>query len=635
MAASFALGVLILVGGAGLVVAIAARFRVPMRSDEAIALGAVGIIMVGCAGYPAARLTDSGVTLDAIGWAMLAVALAGLLAAGAVAFRRRPSARSAVAWALPGLLVAAAGVGATLIVGYEVPFASNIHSDPTFRADAMKDLVWANEGDAVTGRVPLSEDNRKYPGYLAARGGIAKLAGEDPWLLPAAFALLCAAAMAAATFALARNVGLRPWAAAVAAAAVPLLGGDAYILDATAQPRHVAMLVLIAGLALVARGVGLEGRRRLVVAGIGGVVVGLAAVLHVLYLLIAASIIAPIALVAVLFKRWLGDIWKPVAVAFVAGVASLCLSIPHARTFEASSLAEASSERTEENVSGRNLIESGDSVFPPRIVNLDQAEILYSNSSLYSLSPGELATLRWGERTSPLIALAGLVAALLLAGRATRLLIALLASVVALPLLLQFNPLVFPQFVKYFSSYRAEYISFEFGWLAVAATVAAAAANWRRGAIVAIVAVASAVYLADVTMDAHDARFQDPDVPPGVPELFERLQDVRNHTQNADPVYTTPRIWFYAAAVLPQRKVFYRARRTPAPNPFSAREDPDRVRRNLEFLSDRIVVVVDDTLPRNAAINRLLRSGDAQLGVAAPPVKGIFVVRVPTPPKHS
>jgi hypothetical protein len=614
-----------------------------LRADEALALGAAAIFLVGVTGYLVAHVTD--LPLVVLSVALVAGGAAGL-AGGLVVVRnvtregRRP--RSLVGSLGPGVLVAAVSVVVALVVGQDFLYATNYRSDPVLRDDAVKELVWSDSADSLGGDPPLASENRKYAGYLAARAAVTKLTGEAPFDTSLGWIVICAVGLGTAVFSLARNLGLPSWAAGVATAAMPLLGGDAYRVPVVGEPRAVATTAMLAGLILISRAITSQGRQRLAFALMGGALAGIAAVIHVQYVLIVASVLAPLLLVVLALGRRLGDVWRPVAVASVAAAVVMLLAVPQLRTFSTASLAEASAERTSKYASGKELIESGDSVWPPRIVSINETDILYATSWFYSLSPRTLVDSVWGERTAPLLALVGLIAAVAIRRRTSPLFLALLLAAALLPLLVQFNPFVFPIFTTVFSSYRSEYIGFEFGYFAVAAIVLSLVLLRRRAVPIAAIAVIAIVPVIDSSLDwyrLHDRRNES-----RYDSQFSRaIEQIRDRTRHSDLVIARADVWGYAATTLPQRIVIH-PRQARMPSPYSPRSGERLVLRSLRNVSrvrtargvslayPRVVVVLDRGAPIGAPIRRLVRDGKVRKLAPGENPSGLYVAFTPRPP---
>lgn len=641
--ASAVVGVGLVVGFACLAVAGVRRLSgVTLRADESLALGAALILVTGVAGYLLALAT--GFPLNGLSITLAVTGSIGTLVGAYLLHRAlREEGLASIGRSLwLGVVVAIVSVVAVLVAGYDFLYATNYQSDPVLRTDAVKELVWSDSANSLDNDPLLTRDNRKYAGYLAGRAAVTKLAGDDPSQMSLAWILICAIGMGTVVFALARNLGLPAWAAGVATAAVPVLGGDAYRLSVVGEPRAAAMIAMLAGLMLLARAVRSKGAQRTWLALVGGGVAGAAGVIHVQYVLIVTSVLAPLFLVALVLGRALGDLWRPIATACVAMGVVMLLAIPQVKTFDTATLAEASAERTREEASGKRLVESGEAVWPPRIVSVSDTDVLYAAPWLYSLSPAELFDSVWGERTTALLALAGVLAAFAVRRRTSPLLLALLIAAVLVPLLVQFNPLVFPIFTSVFSSYRAEYIGFEFGFLAIAAVALALALVRRRQAIpIAAVALAASVPVLVDNFDWHrfhyernESRYES--------EFVEAVKHVRDSTRHTDLVITRKRFWPYTSTALPQRTVIH-PRQAKMPSPFSPRAGSESVRKslgNIRFvrtrandglilLYPRVVVLVDEAVSRKAPIRRLLSDGGVRRLSPGANEPGVYVVFAP------
>jgi hypothetical protein len=597
-----------------------------LRSEEALAVAFVGICGLGALGYLVSRgasavsyrLADRLVTVPLT---VLEILLVVVPAAVLLALRSRlgrPDVREALRWAAPAGLIVVVCAISVLSIGV----ANTFGTDASWRSDAVKELVWSNSSN-VTNSPPLSSENPKYAGYLVARATVTRLSGETPWEQSFAWAVLGMAAMVAAVFALGRNLGLPWWAAGLGALFVPLLGGDAYRLEYMSDARGAATTVALTGLALLARSLNLEFPRWRAVAA-AGAVAGMAALIHVQYMVIVAALLGPALLVAAIGKRWLGRLWRHLLVATAAAGAVMVLALPQALSFGTSSLGEAASERSLNALAA--LVRSGETVWPPRHVKID-VPILYSSPHLYILDPKVLTESVWGEHTAPLLLLAGLGGAVLLLRRrrARPLLVALLAGSLAVPLLVQFNPVVYPLFAKYFAPYRSEYIGFELPFLGLAALAAAIGA--RRLVAVPFVALAvwAAVPVLRATKDATDAgrRFEHQQRA----KTPQAMRAVAIDTRHGDLVLAESRRLYAASAVLTRRVTGY-AQGQGIPSPLDRAEHPRRVLRKLREVDRRIVILVPSPIPHGVPLRPLIASGAVRLAPRPAPQRGIFYVPV-------
>lgn len=191
--------------------------------------------------------------------------------------RRSIDVRSAFRQALPwiALVLVATALVATFGVN------AILRNDADRRAQAVKELVWANSVDPTDGDARLPAENTKYAGYLSTRAMVTRLAGTVPWAPSVAWIMIAATGLAAGLVALIRNLGLPAWTAGVAFIAMPLLGGDAYRLPAVGDPRAVAAMLLIGGLAFVAKALRKPSRSAWWIAGLGGAVCGASALVYV------------------------------------------------------------------------------------------------------------------------------------------------------------------------------------------------------------------------------------------------------------------------------------------------------------------------------------------------------------------
>lgn len=593
------------------------RLGLRLRSEEALALGAVMVCVLCATGYLASRiLTAVWFRLDGGVVSVPLTLLAGVLAAvpaltavaivltrrrSAIAWARWPDGaalRALARWALPAVVITALAVAATVHYGT----ANTFRTDSGWRSDAVKELVWANS--ANVGRSPsLSSENQKYTGYLVTRATLTAVTGDPPWRPNLAWVALCVAALAAAVFALVRNLGLGVVPASAAVVVVPLLGGDAYRFGNVSDARGLAATVALTGFALLAAGLKRD-ERRPAVAALGGAVCGVAALMHVQYIVIVASMLVPCFLVALVAKRRLGDLWRGLGLATVAACAVMLLAVPQALSFGTSSVEEAALERSTSGLAA--LLQAEETVWPPRRVTLD-VPLLYVAPHLYALHPETLTDGVWGDRTAPLLVLAGLVAALLLVRRrrGDPLLAVLIAGALAAPILVLFNPVVFPAFAKYFAPYRSEYIGFEFAFLGVAAVVALLRAQPLLGAGLAAAIVAAGLPVVDATRKGYASL-----------ERFDRLMQapdqrewraVETDTRHGDLLVAESPL-YDATGALGRRRT-YKPESIGIPSPFDPTADPEQVRKGLAEQDGRVVILYAGPVPRRSPLQRLIESG--------------------------
>lgn len=595
--------------------AVGRRFGVALRSEEALAFGIVLICIICSAGFLASRvLTSVFFRLNGSVVSVPLSVLIGVLGALPVsvacvaAFRRRRSIRSmlpnwraklhmSARWALPAFLITI--VSALLVLQFGA--ASTFRTDAGWRSDAVKELVWSDSSNV--GRDPsLSSEHPKYAGYLATRAAVTAVTRDAPWRPSFAWVVLCVAGMAAAVFALTRNLGLGAGAGAAAAVAVPLLGGDAYRFGQLSDARGVASMVALAGLALLARDLRSGSPRRSVVLT-AGAIAGAAALVHVQYLVIVATLLVPAACVALLGRRWLGGLWKQLSLASAAAGVVMVLALPQALSFGSSSLGEAASERSLSELSA--LVETGRFVWPPRSVTLD-VPLLYVSPQLYVLDPRALDAV-WGDRTAPLLILLGAGVALVLVRkrRSDPLLLVLMLGALLVPLLVLFNPFVYPLFAKFFAPYRSEYIGFEFGFLAVGVLVS----MFRHRALLAIPLVAlgalTTVPVVRATQDGYDSLEAFAELMQA-PEQRE-WREVEIDTRHGDVILAKSPL-FDATGALGRRRTS-KPTWLGIPSPFDPTETPERVLSRLAAQEGRVVILFSGPIPTDAPLRSLIDSG--------------------------
>lgn len=612
------------------------RFGMTLRSDESLALGVVMVFAICVVGYYASRILTSlsfrllqgeAITVPLtiiIGVLVVLPLIAGLMRlvrrhrSGGGRRPGRAALRAGALWALPAALIVITAVIATLQFGA----ANTFRTDAGWRTDAIKELVWSDSSN-VGHSPPLASENAKYAGYLVSRATVTKMTGDEPWRVSFAWIVLCAAAMAAASYALIRNVGLGAIPAIAGAAAIPVLGGDAYRFSHVSDARAVATVAAFTGLALLARELAREEKPRLRAVALAGGICGLAGLLHVQYLVIVASLLMPAAVVALLGRRWFGTLWRRLGVATLVACAVMALAIPQALSFGTSSIGEAAAERSAAALSA--LLASGETVWPPRRVFLD-VPILYVSPYLYILHPESLtANGVWGDRTAPLLVLSGALAALLLLlrRRARPMLLVLILGALATPLLILFNPVAYPLFSKYFASYRSEYVGFEFGFLGIAAILALLRAWPRFGLPLAALVAIAVPPVIDANRAGH-ASTRSFDALMSAPDLRE-LKEVEIDTRYADLLLAEKSL-YNATGVLERRHVDL-PENFGIPNYLDPRVNVDDLRQGIAnryqntygaslarraSLSGRVVLLVPGRIPPRSPLRRLIDAGEIQ-----------------------
>jgi hypothetical protein len=614
-----------------------------LRGDETLALGACLTVVSGTVLGLAARamlvldartaLPTARLNLDLASTLLVALPLAAGLA---LLLRRpeqsiefRPAVRRAAPWlalvVMTTTLVSAVGVNSTF------------RNDTDRRAQAVKELVWANRIVPSAGDPLLPRENSKYPGYLASRAMVTWLAGTDPWRPSVAWIMIAAVGLAAGLVALIRNLGLPLWSAGLALIAMPLLGGDSYRLPAVGDPRPVSAMVMIGGLAFVARGLG-EKSLGYTLAGLGGALSGAAALVHLQYVVIAASVLLPTLVLAPALRGRCELHTRKLLFACVVSTVPLCLglvqalSLPEPATISESarnSPAASESATRENETPAETLLTSGHSVWPPRSVTINGVRLLYQSPSLYVLHPRALVDGLWGERTSALLGLVGLAGALVLRRRASPLLLLLMASTVLIPVIVLFNPVVYPFFDRYFSSYRSEYIGFELPFVGLAAVAAAVAVNRARAMLVALVALVAIVPVAHATVEwqqlvqrEHRTVARD--------AALRTFRDLQRWARYADLIVASSAAARHAIALETESR--FVDPRTVTPHPLDAGVDPDAALISLSRLdAERVIVVLDETTPPNAAIRQLIDANIVLSAVGTGGAPGIYWIRVNLP----
>jgi hypothetical protein len=589
-----------------------------LRSDEALALSLVSVCVVGSLGYLFSR------ALSSVSWRLdrthitipltvldLVLLLAPLAVIVVLRRRLRWDARAALRWSAPAAAIVIVATVGVLLFGA----ANAFRTDAWSKSDAVKELVWSNSAN-ISNTPPLGSEHVKYAGYLVSRAAVTKLSGRDPWRLDFAWVTLAVAAMAAAVFALARNLGLPWWAGAVGAAFVPLLGGDAYRFDSLGDARGVAAAVAFTGFALFARALEEPGRRWLLAAG---TIAGLAAIVHVQYIVIVGTLLVPPLLVALVGKRWFGRLWRQLLVACVGAGVVMALALPQALSFGTSSLGEAAAERSLSELSA--LLRSGETVWPPKEVTLD-VPMLYTSPHLYILDPETLTKEVWGERTAPLLVVAGFLAALLLVRRrrAQPLLVALLAGSLLVPLLVLFDPVAYPVFAKFFAPYRSEYIGFELPFLGLAAIAAALGARMLLAVPLAALAAWAGVPVVramdrarDVTK-AWNVQMQAPDQ--------REWREIAIDTRHGDLVLAEGSL--YNGSGVLERRTASKPEWLGIPSSLDPEEPPERVLSKMREHKRRVVILIDGPIPENTSLRALVDAGEVKEARRPAPETGLY-----------
>jgi hypothetical protein len=620
----------------GLVAALFRRWGLPLHWDETLALGACLSVVAGSLLALAARTLlalDSRTTWPAPRLDLeLASALLVLLPLGVLLALLRPlrwtvDLKSAARRTAPMAALVVAATALVSAIGVNAVF----RNDADRRARAVKELVWANRVVSTVGDPLLPAENSKYVGYLASRAMVTRLAATDPWAPSVAWIMIAATGLAAGLAALIRNLGLPAWTAGVALAAMLLLGGDAYRLPVVGDPRAVGAMLLIGGLALVARGLGDRSWSAWWLAGLGGALSGASALVHVQYVVITASVLLPTLVLALALRRRLGVRARPLVLACAASTIVLGLGLAQGWSQVGSStLAETAAERTEgETVTDKGLLTSGRSVWPPRSVTVDGVQLLYRSPSLYVLHPRALIKSGWGERTSALLGLTGLVAAVLLRRRTSPFLLLLMAGTVLVPVAVLFNPVVYPFFDRHFASYRAEYIGFELPFVGLAAVAAAVAVHRARAVLLPVVALVSAAPVVRATLDWHEVVHREHRAVTRSAALL-TFRDLQRWALYGDLIVASAGATSHAMALETESR-FVDADSV-RPNPLDAGADPAAALRSLSRLdAERVVVVVDETTPPAAAIRRLIAAGRVPSAVGSQGAPGIFWIQVDLP----
>lgn len=603
-----------------------------LRWDEKLALGACLPVVAGTLAGLSARtllaldartaLQVPHLNLDVGAALVVLVPLAALLVLlphqrSSIEFRslaRRIVPHAALVVAVTAL-VASVGVNAVF------------RSDADRRAQAVKELVWANRLVTTAGEPVLPSENAKYGGYLAARAIVTRLGGSDPWKPSLAWVMIAATGMAAGLVALVRNLGLPRWTAGVALASMPLLGGDAYRLESVGDPRAVAAMIMIAGLAVLARAMTASSSTGLP-AAFGGALTGASALAHLQYVVIAGSVVFP-ALILGLCRRRLWRLRaRHVVIASAVVSAVLLLGLAHGSSLvDSTTLAETAAERVEgETVTHKDLLTSGRSEWPPRSVTVDGVRLLYQSPSLYAVHPSRIFSRLWGGRTSALLAITGLAAVLLLRRRVSSFLLPLIGGTVLIPVVVLFNPIVFPYFHRYFGVYRAELIGFELAFVGLAAVGAAVAVHRARAVPLAVVALLATVPIVDATIEWHREIVRERKAIEQNPAL-QSFRDLQRWARYEDLILGSPAAVSHAVSVETESR--FARLDSLRPNPLEAETEARAVLRSLDRLdAERVIVVVDETTPPASAIRRLIQAGRIQSAVGADGALGVYWMRV-------
>lgn len=594
------------------------RLGLTPSSIDALAVGVAQLIGVGCVLTLLARAASSlglgTMPLELLYGALLALPLA-VLAAHQAAGGGRPAARAAARWCLPGATLVVAATVAVCVAGQVATFGT----DSSYRADAVKEMVWSNSSNAAGSEPDLADENVKYASYLGVRAAVTNAGGGNPLRPSLAWLIIAASGLAAAVWTLAAALGLGPVGAGAALIACFLFGGDAYRLSTVGDPRPVATLVLLTGAGLLAAAMRRNAALRTdwPLYAVAGLLVGAAGLVHLQYNVIAGSILAPLVIVAGLVSltrrhRTLRPVAIGLMVACLAAGPPILASLSAGRGLVSdTSLSSAAAEREEgAGVVGKDLLQSGRWVFPPETVALNDYRMLYAGPDLYMLHPKRVTKSVWGERASPLLAIVGLTAALLLAAGIGPALALVIGASLAAPVLILLNPVAFPLFDRLFSVQRSEYIGFEFAFVAAAAVVALVLRRPRLGIPLAIVAAVAAVPIVRTTNRWYTtldrvAAYNERTTPI---RSFSRVQDATRHRDRI----VVPRDLLLESDALVQRTV-EEAKAGRFPDPFSPRSRLAAVAADLSLKireHGRVIAVFDPRcVAADAPIRRLLASG--------------------------
>jgi hypothetical protein len=631
-----AVGGLLLALYGGAATLLAHRQGLRLRWDETLTLGACLTILVGCLAGFAARALLALETRTALPAPSLDLGLASALlvlvpVAIALALLRPRTfsidLRSMARRAAPPVALIVTATALVTAIGVHTLF----RTDSDRRARAVKELVWANSIVSTGADPSLPAENSKYSGYLASRAMVTRLAATDPWAPSLAWIMIAATGLAAGLVALVRNLGLPAWSAGVALAAMPLLGGDSYRLPLVGEPRAVSALLLIGGLALVARGLVERSRWSWWLAAVGGAIIGASALSHVQYAVITGSVLGPTLVLVLALRKWWEVPARPLLLASAVATALLCLGLLQGRALVgSSSLAETAAERREgEGVTDKKLLTSGRSVWPPRSVTVNGVRLLYVSPSLYVLHPRALIDGVWGERTSALLGLTGLAGALLLRRRASPLLVPLMTAAVLVPVAVLFNPVFFPYFDRHFAAYRAEYIGFELSFVGIAAVAAAVAVHRTREMILPVVVLVAAVPVVHATFNWHRTVHREYRSIERNPWLL-TFRELQRWARYADLLVASQAATRHATGF--QTTSLVLDARSITPNPLDAGAEPGAALRSLSRIDvDRVIVVLDETTPRAAPIHRLIAAGRIDSAGGTDDSSGIYWIRVELP----
>lgn len=567
-----------------------------VRPEELLALGFVAICALGAASFVLSYVVPVPLALTSLLILWLPVlSILQILKRGEI---QRPTGRSVLRHA-PLLLLIALPVAATLVSGV----SSEFRTDQGWRTDAVKELVWSNSV-AVGTNPPLPPEMPKYAGYLATRAAVTYATGEDPSRPTFGWVAMSSIGMAAATFGLARNIGLTAWGAGVAVVALPLLGGDSYRLMSISDARGTAAAVLICGLMLSARGWRSGNRTTPIL--LGGAIAGLSAIVHLQFMLITASLLIPMLLLAYISQRWVGETWKGIGLATVAALAVMVLALPQATTFRTESLAQTAQERTAAGQTGQELAASGATVWPPQRTTLDGVRLIYVSPHFFMMDPAQTVKPVWNERMNPILALVGIVAAALL--RRKHLTMLLAATVLLIPAVL-LNPVLYPMFARFFGVYRTEYIGFELGFLALAAAAEAAVHKRRWGIPLAAVAMISTPPVIRETANAYERQvvFENEMNQP----QFVQWQEVADLTRHADRLVVNDETLAESSILCCSRRNIAPPSGLGLPDPFDSEVAAQSVAVALPQLDEdeNLVFVIDESVPAGAPVWELIQSG--------------------------
>lgn len=621
----------LLVGWGVVVRHIGQRLGANLDAIELLALAFASICAIAAAANLVAYVIPIPLWLVALGL------VAGPIPLVRVAVRRKPPPKGRKAkpesledrWkgtlrtAMPAIVIGL--VAATLMSSFGV--FSGFRTDEGWKTDAVKDLVWESS-TAVALREDLSAEMPKYAGYLTARAVVTTASRELPSEPSFAWSFIAMSGLLAGVYALARGLGLGTVGAAASIIALPILGGDSYRAVNISDARGTAAAVLICGLFMFLKVEDARDKRKTGV--IAGAICGLSALIHVQFILIAASVMLPLTALVWISRRSDRSLARMTLIPAVAAVLVMALAVPQASTFGTEDLQQTATERQpDETPPEENVLASGTTVWPPASAAVDGINVLYVSPRLHVMAPRQLWEGIWDERTSPLLSVMGLIAAVLLGWRKNRRAALLIGATIGVVVLVLFNPVAYPLFIRFFGIARTDYIGFEFSFLCVGAVIALVLKKplWGIPLLLATLFVVAPV--ARESKAAYERKYEWAD-DMSAPE-FTRWKRVADLTRYGDRIIVDARLLEASGLLCCNHRNLAEPPGMGLPSPYEPVEDPLDLAARIEGLDEQenLVFLVDDEVPEEAGVWTLIDDGALKpLPVSGSIEEGAYYLKV-------